>query len=62
MNTENSIDTLTVTTPLTDGAVWFFACFADDVPDNGGACVKYMDEQIAIFNFVGCVCEHIMVI
>jgi nitrite reductase (NADH) small subunit len=51
MNTENSIDTITLNTPLADGNVWFFACFADDVPDNGGACVKYMDEQIAIFNF-----------
>ena len=30
---------------------WFFACYADDVPENGGVCVKYMDEQIAVFNF-----------
>ncbi len=30
---------------------WFLACYADDVPANGGACVKYGDEQIAVFNF-----------
>lgn len=30
---------------------WFFACYADDVPENGGVCVKYNDEQIAVFNF-----------
>jgi nitrite reductase (NADH) small subunit len=30
---------------------WFLACATNDVPENGGACVKYKDEQIAIFNF-----------
>ena len=30
---------------------WFFACYSDDVPENGGVCVKYNDEQIAVFNF-----------
>ena len=30
---------------------WFFACYADDVPENGGACVKLEEEQIALYNF-----------
>ncbi len=30
---------------------WFLACSTSDVPENGGACVKYNDEQIAVFNF-----------
>jgi nitrite reductase (NADH) small subunit len=30
---------------------WMMACYADDVPENGGACVKYGAEQVAIFNF-----------
>ena len=30
---------------------WFYACNVDDVSENGGACVKLEDEQIAIFNF-----------
>ena len=30
---------------------WILACYTDDVPVNGGACVKLKDEQIAIFNF-----------
>jgi len=37
--------------PLKEDDQWFFACYADDVPENGGACVKYLDNQIAIFNF-----------
>ena len=30
---------------------WFLACHATDVPENGGVCVKYKDEQIALFHF-----------
>lgn len=30
---------------------WFLACNTSDVPENGGACVKYNNEQIAVFNF-----------
>jgi len=37
--------------PLEDGGIWFYACMAEDVPVNGGVCVKYKDEQIALFHF-----------
>ncbi|WP_341842299.1 nitrite reductase small subunit NirD [Chitinophaga caseinilytica] len=30
---------------------WFFACKVEDVPANGGVCIKYKDEQIALFHF-----------
>ena len=30
---------------------WFLACRTTDVPENGGVCVKYQEEQIALFNF-----------
>jgi len=30
---------------------WVMACYSDDIPENGGACVKHGDEQIAIYNF-----------
>jgi nitrite reductase (NADH) small subunit len=30
---------------------WFAACRTEDVPENGGVCVKYKDEQIAVFHF-----------
>lgn len=36
---------------LGDGGKWFYACLAEDVPENGGVCVKYRDEQIALFHF-----------
>jgi nitrite reductase (NADH) small subunit len=34
---------------LTDN--WVLACKVHDIPQNGGACVKLGDEQIAVFNF-----------
>ena len=30
---------------------WFPACQVSEVPENGGVCVKYNDEQIALFYF-----------
>jgi nitrite reductase (NADH) small subunit len=30
---------------------WFMACRTEDVPANGGVCVKYNEEQIALFHF-----------
>ncbi len=31
--------------------VWFKAARATDFPEDGGACIKYKDLQIAVFNF-----------
>jgi nitrite reductase (NADH) small subunit len=31
--------------------VWFKAARETDFPENAGACVKYKDRQIAVFNF-----------
>jgi nitrite reductase (NADH) small subunit len=36
---------------ITEQSVWFLACKVADVPANGGVCIKYKDEQIAVFNF-----------
>lgn len=30
---------------------WFRAARTEDFPENGGACVKYKELQIAVFNF-----------
>lgn len=32
-------------------ARWFAACRVEDVPENGGVCVKFHSEQIALFYF-----------
>ena len=37
-----------ITAKATD---WFLACRTEDVPINGGVCVKYKEEQIALFHF-----------
>ena len=34
-----------------DIKVWFKAARVQDFPENGGACVKYKDLQMAVFNF-----------
>ncbi|NER16300.1 nitrite reductase small subunit NirD [Spongiivirga citrea] len=31
--------------------IWFKAAHISKFPKNGGACIKYKDKQIAIFNF-----------
>ena len=38
---------------LTDQSTinWFAACGVEDVPANGGVCVKYQETQIALFHF-----------
>ena len=38
-------------TKLEDVNVWFQAASIKDFPKDGGACVKYKDKQIAVFNF-----------
>lgn len=35
----------------TESITWFKACKVTDVPENGGVCVKYKEEQIALFYF-----------
>ena len=35
----------------TTATTWIYACATDDVPENGGVCVKHNDDQIALFYF-----------
>ncbi|MHA7943210.1 nitrite reductase small subunit NirD [Formosa sp. 3Alg 14/1] len=39
------------TTTQEDVKVWFKAASTEAFPNDGGACVKYKDLQIAVFNF-----------
>ncbi|WP_375240539.1 nitrite reductase small subunit NirD [Polaribacter sp.] len=39
------------TIQLKNVKVWFKAAATKDFPYDGGACVKYKDKQIAVFNF-----------
>lgn len=48
---EERIETKETGTPEDNVLVWFRAARAEDFPINGGACVKYGSEQIAVFNF-----------
>ena len=36
---------------IAENITWFPACKTEDVPENGGVCVKYKHKQIALFNF-----------
>ncbi|MBC3759937.1 nitrite reductase small subunit NirD [Hyunsoonleella sp. SJ7] len=38
-------------TKLEDVKVWFKAAKVEDFPRDGGACIKYKNKQIAVFNF-----------
>ena len=40
-----------MTTETAPGLRWFKACKIEDVPPDGGACILYGEEQIAIFHF-----------
>ena len=40
-----------ITLQETENLKWFKACNTEDIPADGGACVKYKDLQIAIFHF-----------
>ena len=40
-----------MSTLIAEKITWFYACDEEEVPDNGGVCIKYGEEQIAVFNF-----------
>ena len=48
MNDQNSGEIITSKKEI---SVWFKVAREDDFPENGGACVKYKEEQIAVFHF-----------
>lgn len=39
------------TTSQSNITTWFRAARIEAFPENGGACVKYQEKQIAVFNF-----------
>ncbi len=47
----NSILSKYKTTIESEVTTWFKAASVNDFSENGGACVKYKDKQIAVFNF-----------
>jgi nitrite reductase (NADH) small subunit len=46
----NEIKTFT-SDKINDIKVWYKAARTTDFPENGGACVRYKDMQVAVFNF-----------
>ena len=48
MNDQNNGEIITSKKEI---IVWFKVAKVIDFPENGGACVKYKDEQIAVFHF-----------
>ncbi len=36
---------------MTKQVAWFAACRVEDAVENGGVCVKYHDQQVALFYF-----------
>lgn len=50
MPTDNLLETTKSVSAL-ENKYWLLACNVNDVSENGGACIKYNNEQIAIFNF-----------
>jgi nitrite reductase (NADH) small subunit len=51
MKGNNNNDGMFGTSLKQEGIKWFYACNVNDVPINGGVCVKYKDMQIALFYF-----------
>ncbi len=47
----NAISNKYKTVKIDDVKIWFKATSTNNFPINGGACVKYKDLQIAVFNF-----------